>query len=73
MKMNNDMPGRWLFKVVPWFIGFVFVLILLYWIVVGVILVKSADAINEQGLRGVIERIWCGKEAKDCQLPSPNK
>lgn len=57
-----------LFRIVPWFIGFVFVLIVSIWIVGGILVFKSVDAINEKGLRGVVEQVWCGKES-NCKLP----
>lgn len=57
-----------LFKIGPYFIVFVFVLILTYWIVLGVIVYKSADVISTEGLSGVVENIWCGKKP-DCKLP----
>lgn len=47
------------------FIAFVFALIVLYWIVIGVIVVKTATVASEQdysgGIKPVIEKIWCGK------------
>lgn len=58
-----------LFKIVPWFIGIVFVVIIAGWIAMGVIAYKSVDAIDKHGLKGVAERVWCGKSADDCKLP----
>lgn len=60
--------GDFLFRIVPWFIGFVFVLIVSIWIIGGILAFKSFDAINEKGLKGVIEQMWCGKDA-NCKLP----
>ena len=57
-----------LFRIVPWFIGFVFALILSIWIISGILAFKSLDAINEKGLKGVVEQVWCGKDT-DCKLP----
>lgn len=58
----------WMFRVVPWFIGFVFVLIISIWIVGGILAYKTINAVNENGLRSLAEQVWCGKEA-DCKLP----
>lgn len=55
-------------KIVPWFIGMVFVFIIASWITMGVIAYKSIDAVNEHGVKGVIESVWCGKDT-DCKLP----
>jgi hypothetical protein len=59
----------WMFKVIPWFIGFVFVVIILFWIVAGILVYKGATAVGDQGVRGVVERLWCGEKATDCKLP----
>lgn len=58
----------WMFRIVPWFIGFVAMLIVSIWIVGGILVFKFVDAINEKGLRGVAEQVWCGKEP-NCKLP----
>ena len=78
MRMRSEFNDRsrsfnLLFRLVVGFILIAWVAIFAYWIVVGVILVKTADAVNEKGLKTVIETIWCGKEAKDCKLPSQEK
>lgn len=72
---NNDFDRdfRWMRRIVFTFIAIVFLAIIGYWIVVGVILTKAASEIEDKGLKTVIETIWCGKQAKDCTLPSPNK
>lgn len=57
-----------LFKIVPLFIGFVFVVIVSYWIFLGFVVYKSAEAIQNEGLSGVAQTIWCGKKP-DCKLP----
>lgn len=65
---NVRVSGDFLFRIVPWFIGFCFVLIITIWIVGGVVLYKSVDTVNEKGVKGVIEGLWCGKEP-NCKLP----
>jgi hypothetical protein len=57
-----------MFKLIPWFIGAVFTLIICYWIAIGYVVVKGLGAIDEKGLKGVVEQVWCGKAA-DCKLP----
>ena len=55
-------------KIFPWFFGAVFALIIGGWIVTGYVVVKGVGAIDENGLKGVAEQVWCGKAA-DCKLP----
>lgn len=57
-----------LFKIVPWFIGLVFTLIILVWIVMGVLMYKGIDSVNEVGVKGITEQLWCGKDT-NCKLP----
>ena len=55
-------------KIFPWFFFAVFALIIGGWIVTGYVVVKGVGAIDENGLKGVVEQVWCGKAA-DCKLP----
>lgn len=57
-----------LHKIVPYFIALVFVFIVCSWIFMGVIAYKGATSINENGVKGVVEQLWCGKQP-DCKLP----
>jgi hypothetical protein len=57
-----------MFKLIPWFIGAVFAIIISSWIVRGYLVVKGVGAVDEKGLKGVVEQVWCGKAA-DCKLP----
>jgi len=43
----------------------VFCLVVGAWIFAGYIAVESVDAISQNGLKSVIENIWCGPE-KNC-------
>ena len=61
--------GGWIFRIFPFFFGFVLLLVITIWTLVGVVAYKSIDAINEKGLKGVAEQIWCGKENTNCTLP----
>ena len=56
-----------LFKIVPWFIGFTFILIIAIWIVAGLTIYKGIEAVSEVGLKSIAEHVWCGKDA-DCKL-----
>lgn len=49
-------------------LGLAFVLIILTWIFVAIVGFKTADSIKTEGIRGVIQNIWCGKDS-DCKLP----
>lgn len=66
------MKESWIFKLVPWFIGFVFLVIVFWWVCVGVLLTKGVDEIQAHGARGLAEKLWCGEE-KDCSLPTGKK
>lgn len=52
-------------RFVSFFIGFVFLLIVCYFIVIGVIAYKAAGAVQDEdwsgGIKPVIEKLWCGK------------
>lgn len=53
---------NWIFKAVPYFIGFVFVAIFTVWIISGVLIFKGVDVIQKDGVKTVIERIWNGQQ-----------
>tara|TARA_R110000823_G_C15657599_1_gene471673 strand:- start:329 stop:526 length:198 start_codon:yes stop_codon:yes gene_type:complete len=55
-------------KIFPWFFGAVFTVIICGWFAIGYVVVKGVGAIDENGLKGVVEQVWCGKAA-DCKLP----
>ena len=55
-------------KIFPWFFGAVFTLIICGWFAIGYFVVQGVGAVDEKGLRGVVEQVWCGKAA-DCKLP----
>lgn len=59
MTVNFDREPL-LFRLVPWFIGFVFIVVVLFWIVLGVLAYKGIGEIGEIGLRATVERLWCG-------------
>lgn len=46
-------------------IGLVFIVIMLYWVLVGTVLVKSASYIEQHGLKSVVDQVWNGKENAD--------
>ena len=54
--MNN----AWLFKIIPIFFGFVFVLMVVIFITFGVIGFKAVNAVEQKGLKTVISDIWNG-------------
>ena len=61
----SSMPGVWMFKVVPWFIGFVFVLVICMWIGYAVIGVTVYKEVKAKGLHSIFNQVWNG--------PSENK
>lgn len=56
------------FTLIKTFILIVFVLIICVWIFMGVLAYKGVTTVDERGLKGFVEQIWCGKQA-DCKLP----
>lgn len=61
--------GDWIFRIFPFFFAFMAFMIIGGWIVMAVVAYKSIDAVDEKGLKGVAEQVWCGKENTDCKLP----
>lgn len=57
-----------MFNIVATFIGLGFVATVIFWIFAGVLAVNTVDQVGDQGIRGVIEKLWCGK-TEDCKLP----
>ena len=55
-------------RIIITFITLVFIAIITFWIFAGVFAVKAVDNVGEQGLRGALEQLWCGKSV-DCKLP----
>lgn len=54
--------GDWIFTVIPWFMGFVFIAVIGSFVASGVLLLKGAKAVERKGLKAVIERVWFGEE-----------
>jgi hypothetical protein len=49
-----------LFRIVPWFIVICFVAVAAFWAFFAFVAVKATEEIGQQGLKTVIERLWCG-------------
>jgi ABC-type phosphate transport system permease subunit len=52
----------------PWIFAVVFVLIIACWIGMAFIFAKGITTIEEKGLKGLTEQVWCGKDTT-CKLP----
>ena len=50
-------------------IGIIATIIVAGWILLGIIVVKTINHIDENGIKGATERIWCGRN-QDCHLPT---
>lgn len=48
------------------FIVVVLVCIIASWVIMGVVLVKSTDQIEQHGLKSIVESVWCGKNNTSC-------
>lgn len=71
-KFNQFEKNERAVKIINWIVGTVFALSLVsaivFSILIGVVTVKAVDQVDEQGLRGVLEQLWCGKSV-DCKIP----
>jgi len=54
--------GAWLFTAVPIFIAVIFMVLIVWYIVVGVVAVKMVEVVQEEGLKAVVEQVWEGKK-----------
>jgi threonine/homoserine/homoserine lactone efflux protein len=69
MRSNNfsdfDRSFNRMQKIIKWFIGTVFVLILASWVGYGYLAYTAAKAVSEQdtshGIKPILEKIWCGE------------
>jgi len=50
----------WMFKAVPAFIVFVFIVVIAWWVLVGTLATKAIGGIRENGLKSVVEQVWEG-------------
>ena len=57
-----------LFKIVPSFIVLVGILILGLFVVIGIFTYNTMESVNEVGVKGVLEQVWCGKQHTNCKL-----
>lgn len=55
-------------KFINVFIGFVFVVLVCYWIMLGVFVFTGLNTVSEVGLKGLVEKVWCGQD-ETCKLP----
>lgn len=56
--------GSWLFKVVPIFIAFVFIVVIGSWLAMGYVAIKATNEIDQRGLKSVLEEVWEGPKEK---------
>lgn len=54
-------------NIVTTFMIIVFILMIAWFVFIGVVFYSASKDISKIGLGGVIEQIWCG-ERKDCKL-----
>ena len=55
-----------MFRIVATIIALSFVGIVAFWIFAGTVAFKAVGEIEQQGVKGLVEQIWCGKEKPDC-------
>lgn len=64
MRRTHNIMQKFVFG----FITFVFILIISWFIFLGVMVYKAGNQIDKVGVSGAIEQVWCGERA-DCKLP----
>ncbi len=55
-----------IFRIVATIIALTFIGIVAFWIFVGTVAFKAVDEIDQKGVHGVVQQIWCGKENPNC-------
>ncbi len=55
-----------LFRFVSVMIVLTFIATLLGWLFVGILVYDTATEIENQGIKGVVEQLWCGKQNPNC-------
>lgn len=56
-----------MFKAVCAFIGFIVVVIVLWYAFLGAVVYTGVQAVDKHGLKGVVDRVWCGKDRVACK------
>lgn len=65
MKFHTmDRMVKVIFGVASTFIALIIIAIIAFWIFAGVTAIKAADQVEQNGLKSVIENIWCGPNNK---------
>lgn len=57
------------FRLVTVVIVLAFLAIIGFWIIMGTVAYKTVEQVDEKGIKGVVEQVWCGKQ-KDCTIPT---
>lgn len=73
--LNNDFDRHFrqsqrsfniMFRIIATIVFLAFIVIIGFWIFAGTMAVKAAGEIEQQGVKSVVEQIWCGKDKPDC-------
>lgn len=63
---RSQRTHRIMFRIIATLIALTFVGIVAFWIFAGTMAVKAVGQIEEQGVKGIVEQIWCGKNDSGC-------
>lgn len=55
-----------MFRIIMGFCLVVFLIVISFWIFAGVTAYKAIDQIESQGVKSLVEQIWCGKNNTSC-------
>ena len=58
-----------MFRVIMTIIVVTFIAIISFWIFAGTVAVKALGQVEQHGVKGVVEQIWCGKDKPNCLEP----
>lgn len=62
-----------MFRVVMTLFVIAFITIVCFWIFVGTVAVNTVTQVDQHGIKGVVEQIWCGKDSPNCLDLHSNK
>lgn len=54
-------------KTISWVFGIAFVMFIVFTVVSSYIAFKAVSAVSDEGLKTVVEKVWCGDRA-DCKV-----
>lgn len=63
---NSQKRHDMFFRIVLTMIVITFIAIVGFWIFAGTVAIKALDQVEQHGVKGVVEQVWCGKDKPNC-------